>query len=246
MYPGNSRYSARSFVTQPALSATWPTIDPTRSSPLSSRFLPLSHRHPSLFFLSFSLSGSFSLCRVCPSIALRFLHTSLFLLSVSFLRFIAASFSLASPLFFPLPLSSLSLSIPTPLFLALLLVSRPCRPFYFHQHQPPSLSLPLFLLYPSSSLSLFVFTLPPYINFCLSLSLAPAQFLPLVTLSPCLLRCTSSLAIAIPTLATPLRPRVLLRFSRAYPGTTRWGATCSRYPSHARVGHVVRTLYGDA
>lgn len=97
MYPGNSRYSARSFVTQPALSATWPTIDPTRSSPLSSRFLPFSHRHPSLFFLSFSLSGSFSLCRGCPSIAPRFLHTSLFLLSVSFLRF-TVFFSRLSPL----------------------------------------------------------------------------------------------------------------------------------------------------
>lgn len=159
MYPGNSRYSARSFVTQPALSATWPTIDPTRSSPLSSRFLPFSHRHPSLFFLSFFLSGSFSLCRGCPSIAPRFLHTSLFLLSVSFLRFTAASFSLASPLFLPLPLSSLSLSIPTPLFLALLLVSRPCRPFYFHQHQPPSLSLSLFFCYIQAHHSLFLYLL---------------------------------------------------------------------------------------
>lgn len=158
MYPGNSRYSARSFVTQPALSATWLTIDPTRSSPLSSRFLPFSHRHPSLFFLSFSLFGSFSLCRGCPSIAPRFLHTSLFLLSVSFLRFTAASFSLASPLFLPLPLSSLSLSIPTPLFLALLLVSRPCRPFYFHQHQPPSLS-PSFFCYIQAHHSLFLYLL---------------------------------------------------------------------------------------
>lgn len=158
MYPGNSRYSARSFVTQPALSATWPTIDPTRSSPLSSRFLPFSHRHPSLFFLSFSLSGFFSLCRGCPSIAPRFLHTSLFLLSVSFLRFTAASFSLASPLFLPLPLSSLSLSIPTPLFLALLLVSRPCRPFYFHQHQPPSLSPSFFVISKLITLSFCIYS----------------------------------------------------------------------------------------
>lgn len=242
MYPGNSRYSARSFVTQPALSATWPTIDPTRSSPLSSRFLPFSHRRPSLFFLSFSLSGSFSLCRGCPSITPRFLHTSLFLLSVSFLRFIAASFSLASPLF----LCLLCHFQFRPLCSSLFSLSRDPVDLSISTNINPRLSLPLFLLYPSSSLSLFVFTLPTYINFCLSLSLAPAQFLPLVTLSPCLLRCTSSLAIAIPTLATPLRPRVLLRFSRAYPGTTRWGATCSRYPSHARVGHVVRTLYGDA
>lgn len=64
MHPRDSRYSSRFFVTQPALSATRPTIDPTKSFP--SHFLPSSHCHsllPSFSFLLFltpSLSIFFS------------------------------------------------------------------------------------------------------------------------------------------------------------------------------------------
>lgn len=49
MHPRDSRYSSRFFVTQPALSATRPTIDPTKSSSRS-------------IFFSLSLLPSFSLC----------------------------------------------------------------------------------------------------------------------------------------------------------------------------------------
>lgn len=55
MHPRDSRYSSRSFVTQPALSATRPTIDPTKNSLFPSHFLLSSHCHSLLSSFSFSL-----------------------------------------------------------------------------------------------------------------------------------------------------------------------------------------------
>lgn len=142
VHPRDSRYSVRSFVTQPALSATWPTIDPTRSLYLT--LLSSSHRC-SLFFLSLSRF---------PSIPLWFLNMSLFTVCTVRPFYIVSSLSTFLPLFFYHfqfePLHSLLPSL-----------SRSCRPLYFHQHRFHSCFI-------YSSLSLFPCTLlSPYISFFL-------------------------------------------------------------------------------
>lgn len=112
VHPRDSRYSVRSFVTQPGLSATWPTIDPTRSWSPSLHFLSSPHRC--------------SLFRLSPRSPFDVLHhdseTCLFCPFAPFVHSIASSLSFPSLLrhfqFWPLHslLLSLSRSCPTSLF----------------------------------------------------------------------------------------------------------------------------------